>query len=362
MRDYLRRLLSDQYTVEAVANGLQALDAIRRPRPDLVLSDVMMPELDGFGLLRELRTDPATSSLPIILLSARAGADDYLVKPFSARDVLSRVAARLEIVRTRAAADTQTRDFALTEATRHMNEFLGIASHELRTPLTSITGNLQLARRQLQGLMQRVPGKASESLRPPLERSELLLERAGRQAGRLDRLVGDLLDITRIEAGKLAMRRELYDVLAIVGEAVQEQRMAWPRRSIAFDLPRRTALPLVFDGDRIGQVLTNYLTNALKYSSEDQPVAVRVRIQAGSVRVEVHDAGPGLPASQQAHLFERFYRAPGIEQQSGSGIGLGLGLYISKTIVERHGGAVGVESAVGTGSTFWFTLPLSCDE
>jgi len=115
MRDYLRRLLSEYYTVEAVANGVEALAAIRRQRPDLVLADVMMPELDGFELLRALQADLATVTLPVMLLSAwageeatveglEAGANDYLVKPFTAREVLTRVAARLEIVHTRAEA------------------------------------------------------------------------------------------------------------------------------------------------------------------------------------------------------------------------------------------------------------------
>ena len=104
--------------------------------------------------------------------------------------------------------------------------------------------------------------------------------------------------------------------------------------------------------------MINLLTNALKYSPSDQPVTVRVRRAGETARVEIGDHGPGLSAEQQAHLFERFFRVPGIEQQSGSGVGLGLGLYICKTIVERHGGAMGVESDIGKGSIFWFSLPL----
>ena len=133
-------------------------------------------------------------------------------------------------------------------------------------------------------------------------------------------------------------------------------------------------MPVLADGDRIRQALANYLTNAVKYSPPDQPIAVLVRRSGGGearrgvgsqgepiVCVEARDMGLGLSEEQQRHVFERFHRAPGIEALNGSGIGLGLGLYISKTNIERHGGSVGVDSAPGQGSTFWFALPLTLE-
>jgi len=106
-------------------------------------------------------------------------------------------------------------------------------------------------------------------------------------------------------------------------------------------------------------VVTNYLTNALKYSPPGASVAVTLAVERDHARVAVRDQGPGLTTQQMAHVWDRFHRVPGIRQQSGSGAGLGLGLHISHTIIEHHGGAVGVESAPMQGSTFWFTLPLS---
>jgi len=201
--------------------------------------------------------------------------------------------------------------------------------------------------------------KPLEELNDDAQRAHTLLARSARQLTRLDRLVGDLLDVSRIQAGKLELRPEPCDLLEITREAVREQRAAWLGRGITLDLPHHAAVLLHADPDRIGQVVTNYLTNALKYSTEDAPVAVWLRVRGDTARVEVRDHGPGLAPEQQAHLFERFYRVPGIEQQNGSGVGLGLGLSICRTIVERHGGAVGVESAPGDGATFWFTLPLA---
>jgi signal transduction histidine kinase len=115
----------------------------------------------------------------------------------------------------------------------------------------------------------------------------------------------------------------------------------------------------VVDAGRIEQVVTNYLTNALKYSPVDRPVEVGIEVETEHVRVWVRDYGEGVPLAEQEYIWERFHRAQGVEVQSGTGVGLGLGLYISRMIIERHQGQVGVQSTPGQGATFWFTLPPS---
>ncbi len=260
-------------------------------------------------------------------------------------------------------AEARGREVALQEANRRMEEFLGIASHELRTPLTTIKANVQLAKRRLKTVTaETVPETTVSTANASLE----MLSRAERQIGVLNRLVGDLIDISRIQTGKLQLhlRKEPSDLVGIVSETVHEQQKAFPNRTIALSLPAtHEPLPVIADADRIAQVLINYLTNALKYSEADKPVAVfltREKDADGveSVRVAVQDGGPGLLPEEQERIWECFYQSERVKVVSGSGVGLGLGLYISQTIIERHHGHIGVDSTPGVGSTFWFTLPL----
>jgi PAS domain S-box-containing protein len=296
-------------------------------------------------------------------------AHDFTPEEIQIAEAVARLGAvvleRERLLREREEARAEV--LALAEANRRMDEFLGIAGHELRTPLTTVKANLQMAERRAQQALrseaQAGTGKRGEGgrkRRDPVEELLRLLERATQSAERQERLVKDLLDVSRISAGRLKYRMAPLDLTPLVREMVEEQRLHEPTRIIELEAPREH-VRIVADPDRLGQVLTNYLTNALKYSEGDRPVGVTLRVEGATARVEVRDQGPGLSSEQQPSLFERFHRIQGIEVVSGSGVGLGLGLYISKTIVAHHGGQVGVESVPGEGSTFWFTLPLAHD-
>lgn len=275
------------------------------------------------------------------------------------------VLERQRLLRER--AESAARELALRESNNRMEEFLGIASHELRTPLTTIKANVQLAQRRSRALIQKaeqLPGDANTKIAAVHD----MLTRAERQIDVLNRLVGDLIDISRIQTGKLQLqlREEPCDLREIVRETVQEQRKATPDRTLIFQSAHAQPVPVIADPDRIMQVLTNYLTNAIKYSQVDKPVHISLDVQADGAhpvaRVAVRDLGPGLSPEEQQRVWECFYQVEDIKVMSGSGVGLGLGLYISNMIIQRHHGEVGVESHRPGGSTFWFTLPLTSSE
>ena len=249
---------------------------------------------------------------------------------------------------------------AVNQTNQQLETFLGMACHELKTPLTSVIMGLQMIQRRVQRSMPTRVGEVSGAP-PDGEVVHALAQTTLQQGERLNRLVNDLIDTSRIQAGRLELRLKGVDLVSIVRRMVEEQRQGAPERSISLSL-KVASLLVCADADRLGQVVTNYLTNALKYSQEDRPVEVGVQGEGLLGRVWVRDQGPGIPQDAQERIWERFHCVPGIEVQSGSGIGLGLGLHISKTIIEHHQGQVGIQSSPGHGSTFWFTLPLADPE
>ncbi len=254
--------------------------------------------------------------------------------------------------------EAHSNELALRESNRRMDEFLGIVSHELRTPLTTIKGNIQLARLRLRTSLREVPAN-KDVLRSMLEEVQMMLERAERQTNVQNRMVSDLLDISRLQADKLELRLVPCDLATIVHEMVEDQRSTTLKRAIYLQMPEGKTAPVSADPERVGQVLSNFLSNALKYSQEGRPVVVQLKKDENMVRVSVQDEGPGLTPSEQEQVWERFYQVEGIQRQRGSSVGLGLGLHICRAIIEQHQGQIGVESTKGEGSTFWFTLPLT---
>ena len=301
-------------------------------------------------LLASMRVGPDT----VGVLALDHGGEAHTYTPDEralARAVAKLVALVVERERLlRERAEAQSSALALSEVNRRMDAFLALASHELKTPLTSIAGNIQIAERRLRRAMEQDNALATD-VAP-------LLGRARRNLSRMDQLVDDLLDMSRIQAERLELRTEPVDLVDLVRDVVDEQRPPDLVRTILLDLPREARVAVQTDPERVEQVILNYLTNAIKYAPLEQPIEVGVRVEAEQARVWVRDKGPGLTARDQGLVWERFHRVEGIEHRAGSRVGLGLGLYISRTIVERLGGQVGVESVPGEGATFWFTLPL----
>ncbi|GEM_PF-1088490 len=229
----------------------------------------------------------------------------------------------------------------LRDAVAVRDEFLSIASHELRTPLTSLKGQLQLGQRRLQR------GAQPEEI-------AISLTLAEQQVNRLARLVGELLDVSRLASGRFGIVPVAVEIEPLVRRVVEAERAAEPPHPIDFS-GAGTESEIRADPDRLEQVLVNLIQNARKYSPPGSPIRVRVRIEPEAVTIAVQDRGIGVPLADQERIFQPFHRASNIDRGVS---GLGLGLYIAAEAVRAHGGAIEIDSFPGEGSTFTVRLPL----
>jgi len=233
----------------------------------------------------------------------------------------------------------------LRDALTARDTFMAVASHELKTPLTSLKLQAQIAQRRL--------GHRGGVALSPYE-TATLLERTLAQTDRLERVVNDMLDASRISSGKLTLHRSRANLSSLVALIIGSFETEFDRAGCEVSSAIAPAVMAEVDASRVEQVVTNFITNALKYA-RGKALHVRVGQENGMARVSVRDEGPGIPAADQHRIFERFERATPGHQISG----LGLGLYISKQIVVQHGGQIFVESAPGQGAEFGFLLPLN---
>ncbi|WP_165423372.1 sensor histidine kinase [Ktedonosporobacter rubrisoli] len=233
----------------------------------------------------------------------------------------------------------------LEDADQMKDRFLSIASHELKTPITTIRGQAQLALRRIS--KQKESSSQMDGLRTTLEKID-------DQTTRLTSLVNELLDVSRMRAGKTELHKKPCDLREICREVVDDQQLLTGRTIVLEAAP--SSVELQIDKDRFSQVLVNLISNAVKYSPEESPVEICVGSNGCHVIVEVQDHGRGIAKDQQELIFDTFYRTP--DAQASSKQGLGLGLAISKDIVERHGGRIWCESEPEQGSKFTIELPV----
>ncbi|SET47585.1 hybrid sensor histidine kinase/response regulator [Stigmatella erecta] len=328
------------YQVLEASTGYEAL-AIAPQRPDLVLLDVEMPDIDGYEVCRRLRGSEETQDLLIAHLSAVSitredrirglafGADAYWTTPLEEEELLANIEALLRLQRR------------AQDAIRVRDEFLSVAAHELRTPLTALRLNLERAR-------------LLTTRSAPKENLDKGLSAALRQLSRLQQLLDTLLDVSRVANRRLKLEVGTVDLVDAAREIAQRFEPA--ARAGGVDLQLQLPdTPVVLFGDRLRleQVLNNLLANALKYG-DGKPVRLCVEERDDMAALRVSDNGIGIAPEDQSRIFERFERATNTEQ-SGS---LGLGLYIAKEIVSAHGGSITVDSQPGQGATFQVLLPL----
>lgn len=344
------------FEVDTASSGEEALKKVLKNAYVLIILDVQMPGMDGFEVAEAISGYSKAKETAIIFLSAAntelnfitkgysSGGLDYITKPVDMNILLLKVKTFYRIYeQSRKLIEIQE---ALLEeiefrkkAERKKDEFISIASHELKTPLTSVKGYVQLLERSV-----------DKGDIPTVKKH---LEKAQMQLDKLNNLIADLLDISKIESGKLKFNKKSFDLNELLDGITEIIHQSNPE----FTITRTgTVSKLVFaDEMRIEQVIVNFLTNAIKYAPGTSEVHINVSSHDDDVTVAVRDFGIGIHPDQQQNVFDKFFR---VEETAIHFQGLGIGLYISAEIIRRHGGTVGVTSTFGEGSEFHFTIPF----
>lgn len=353
--------------VDTAASGHAATELVKETDYDAIITDIKMPGMDGLSLLARIRDlRPETPTLLITghgehnmaIEAVRKGAYDFIQKPIDRdyfveslrRAIQMRQLSRqvdeqqraLERYATSLEQMVEERTRELVEANRVKDEFLSIASHELKNPLIGLKLYMQLS-----------------SL--ALERGGVTLpsywEKMRQSAARLEMLINDLIDAVRMSSGKLTLRMERFDIRTVC-EEVAHDLSASMERDIVLELPEQQ-LEINGDMERMGQVLTNLLINAIHFSPPDQPVSLGAHQVDDEVIIDVTDHGIGIAHEHLLHVFERFYQVQDPMLETRFHVGMGLGLFICREIVDRHGGRIWAESTVGQGSRFFVALRLA---
>jgi signal transduction histidine kinase len=349
MREYVKRILQENsnWRIETASNGLSALESIKKQIPDLVLSDIMMPEMDGFELLQHLRSNENTARIPVILLSARAGeeatieglergADDYLIKPFSARELFARVKTHLEMSHVRknnAELMKAKHDLELTN--EELGQFAYVASHDLQEPLTTISNFVGL-------LEEQFAGKTDEN-------TERYLHFIITATSKMRKLIRDLLAFSII--GRNVLFEEVYcntilkEVMEGMGASIQESHAQITSASLP--VLKGSALHL-------HQLFQNLMSNAIKFRNKDVHPQIEIAVEEKETEYlfSIKDNGIGIEEEFKDNLFIIFQRLHTTSEYPGTGIGLAT----CKKIVKLHNGKIWVESIFGEESTFYFTI------
>lgn len=353
----LNATLSEEgYRVAAAKGGEQAFKALERIQPDLILLDIMMPGMDGYEVCRLLKANEQTRNIPVIFLTAKSesedmikgfecGGVDYITKPFQTPELLARVHTHTELKRNRDLILDYTqklkeRTVELERLNDEKNQFLGIASHDLKNPLGNILMLSQLMKSSREHVLQ------NEDLMGIIDRS----------AKKMLSIVDNLLDVNRIESGKLKVAEEETSLVELVEQVVDSFATAARTKAITVNVEVQDAdLKLVTDPMLLSQVLDNLVSNAIKYSPKAKRVDILVERDAEHFLIRIRDQGPGFSEADQAKLYQKFARLTA--QPTAGEHSTGLGLSIVKRLIEVLGGEIHLQSQLGEGSEF--TLRLS---
>lgn len=347
----VKLLQMEGYKVRPARSGPAVFALLEDIRPDLILMDINMPEMDGFEVCRRLKADPRHQTIPVIFLSAlhdtfdkvkafEVGGVDYITKPFQMEEVRVRMETHLRLVRMK--AELEETNAKLRQSEKQHELLTHLIAHDMRTPLFGVLGMAELV-----------------SLSPDVQQDPETLDNVINiqdSARILVNLISDMLDVYKKECGSELVKPETCLFETIVDEAVKMMGGIVKRRSLEIHFHERSVRVRCDRGLTV-RVLVNLLCNAFRFTPEKTGVKLTVGVKDGFLHIRVKDEGRGISSEDQARLFQKFGQLEAKEK--GVRYSTGLGLVFCRMVVEGQGGTIGVESVPGHGSVFWFTLPLA---
>jgi len=341
-------LIESGHKVKSASNGAEALEITSAFDPDLILLDIMMPDMTGYEVCEQLKGNPDTLSIPIIFITAldsreditrglKIGATDFLSKPIHAKDVLLR--SRNAIFMKKLLDEKKDHIKKLEELHKLNDELNHMIVHDMRNPLSGMVGYIDLLKTQIMKSGDEVQQK--------------MVAVIDEQSNRLIEMISSLLDINKFEKGEMKLQKNEIEFIDMIENTLG--LFAANNKEIKLELRTEIEkLPLTIDKNKIERVLENLITNALKHSDENDRLIIDISKENSRVVVKVIDNGPGIPEKYWQQIFEKFGQ---VESRSGGEkYSTGLGLTFCKYAVEAHGGEIGVYNNTDAGSTFWFKL------
>lgn len=347
-------LTNEKFQVCTASNGNMCIEMAKSEHPDLILLDVMMPDLNGFDTAVILKKDPETQEIPIIFLTAlnnpsdlvkgfQVGANDFLTKPFNKEELVMRVMHQIQLVAAKRIIVRQNEELKRTISNR--DKMYSVIAHDLRSPMASIRMVLNLA---VNVVSKDIVGEEIFGL----------LDKANRESEETHDLLDNLLKWTKSQTGRLSVVYQDLDLDDIVPGVVDIFRMIAEMKKIDLKyIPADEKLTVHGDNDMIKTIIRNFLSNAVKFTPEGKTVEVFYKREGDFARISVRDHGVGIEPERVETIFRTGETTYGTGGEEGSG----LGLQLCQDFARKNGGEAQVESILGDGSTFSFTIPLKKD-
>ena len=344
-------LTNEQFQVCTANNGTSCIEMAKTERPDLILLDVMMPDINGFDTAIVLKKDATTKDIPIIFLTAlntpqdlvrgfQVGANDFLTKPFNKEELVMRVMQQISLVAAKRIIEKQNAELRATLSNR--DKMYSVIAHDLRSPMASIRMVLNLV----------VASASPETVGPELY---TLLDQANRESEEVHDLLDNLLKWTKSQTGRLTVVKQELNLNDIIPGVVEIFDVIAQTKRIKLDYqPLSGDLKVVADNDMLKTIVRNFLSNAIKFSPEDSHIEIIMKEEGDFAKVSVCDHGVGIAAERLENIFHKGETTYGTSGEEGSG----LGLQLCQDFARKNDGDCTVESVEGQGSTFSVLIPL----